>query len=99
MAVVMNMHWPEVTVELYEEALRLVNWENEPAEGGKFHVAWMAEDGFHVLDLWESPEAFQKFAAERLMPGIAELGMTTEPHVEMSQPIRVFVPNPEAVSA
>jgi hypothetical protein len=99
MATVMFMSWPEITPDLYDAAREAVNWEGDPAPGGKFHVAWMGEDGFHALDIWESPEAFQRFANERLMPGLAPLGLTTQPTVQMAEAHRIFVPDPEAVSS
>jgi hypothetical protein len=92
MAFVMTMHWPEVTKDLYESARKEVNWEGQPAEGGKFHTAWFAPDGFHVLDLWESPAHFQRFAETRLIPVTSKLGLTTQPKVEFHPAHSIFAP-------
>jgi hypothetical protein len=93
MAVVMFMHWPEVTEEQYQQVRREVNWEGDVPQGAKFHVAWMAKDGFHVVDLWESPADFDRFSKERLPAGLAKAGVKGEPHVEFAQPLSVFAPN------
>jgi len=93
MATVMLMHWPEVTKELYEAARKEVNWENDRAQGGKFHVSWFAKDGMHVLDLWDSPQDFQRFVETRLAPVTAKLGITTQPRVELADSHAIFAPD------
>ena len=93
MATVMFMHWPEVTKEQYEQVRREVNLEGEPPIGGKFHTAWMASDGFHVLDLWDSPADFEKFVQERLTPGVQKVGIEGQPRVEIAESLSVFAPN------
>lgn len=94
MATVMVMHWPEVSREQYEQVRELVGWERDPAEGGRIHVAWMAGDGFHVLDVWDSPAQFQNFVATRLMAGVQQVGVHGEPRVEFYETLSVFVPQP-----
>jgi hypothetical protein len=93
MATVMTMHWPEVTKELYEQVRRDVNWEGEPPTGAKFHTAWMGSDGFHVLDLWDSPADFQNFVQQRLTPGVEKAGVSGQPKVEVFESLSVFAPN------
>lgn len=44
-------------------------------KGAKFHVSWFADDGLHVLDVWDSQADFERFAKERLMPGLQRLGL------------------------
>jgi hypothetical protein len=56
-------------------------------------VAWIGSDGFHVLDLWDSREQFQKFVDQRLMPGVQRAGITSQPKVELSDSYAVFAPN------
>ena len=94
MATVMQMHWPEVTREQYEAARREVNWEGDVPKGAKFHVSWFAEDGLHVLDLWDSPVDFQNFAATRLQEGVAKIGIQGEPKVTFNDAHAIFAPNP-----
>jgi hypothetical protein len=93
MATVMLMHWPEVTKEKYEEVRRSVNWEGEAPAGAKFHTAWMADDGFHVLDLWDSKPQFEKFVQDRLSAAVAAAGIGGQPNVELYESLSVFAPN------
>ena len=91
MAVVMEMHWPEVTTEMYDNARANVRWEEDRPDGAVFHVAWIGDDGFHVVDVWESQAAFDTFAEQRLMPVVkGELGFPGEPQVTFSQAHRWF---------
>ncbi|HVR37646.1 MAG TPA: hypothetical protein VMU84_01010 [Thermoanaerobaculia bacterium] len=93
MAVVMQMHWPEVTKEEYEAVRSDVNWEGNVPDGAKFHVAWWAKDGFRVIDLWDSGEQFQKFVDTRLMPSVQKAGIHGQPNIEVSEAHAIFAPN------
>jgi hypothetical protein len=91
MAVVMELTWEGVTLDTYEQARERVRWESEVPDGAVFHVAWMSDDGLHVVDVWESEDAFNKFAEERLMPVVkGELGVEGEPQVRFSRAHRIF---------
>ena len=58
-----------------------------PVEGSIFHTAGQGENGFRVVDVWESEEAFQAFG-EHLGPIIEEVGVTAQPEV---YPAHAFV--------
>jgi hypothetical protein len=92
MATVMAMHWPKVTKEQYEQARKLVGWEREVPDGARLHVAWMAADGFHVVDVWDSPEQFQSFVEARLMPAVQQIGIEGQPEVAFQEFLGAFVP-------
>jgi len=94
MATVMLMHWPEVSEEQYQAVRRDVNWEGDVPKGAKFHVAWFGDDGFHVLDLWESQADFEAFVQNRLMPGVQKAGIQGQPRVSFASSVAVFAPNP-----
>ena len=68
MATVMSMHWPEITKQQYEQVRGDVKWESNVPDGAKFHVAWFASDGLHVLDLWDSKADFERFC-KGVQPG------------------------------
>src|SRR5215212_2961721 len=93
MPTVMVMRWPGVTLEQYEEAGRKVRWEEEPADGGLLHVAGHDGDALRVVDIWDSPDHFQRFAEERLMPVVKEIGIEGEPEVSFYEVHRMFSPN------
>jgi len=95
MAIVMRMEWPGVTPEQYDEACEVVGWERDMPRGAIFHVAFF-DEGFKVVDVWETAEDFQSFVDSRLMPGIAQVGIEGEPNVTIVPAHRVF--NPAALA-
>ena len=93
MATVMSMHWPEITKAQYEQVRAEVKWETNHPQGAKFHVAWWAKDGFHVLDLWDSQADFECFMQTRLTAAIQRAGIQGQPKVEFSEAHAIFAPN------
>jgi hypothetical protein len=83
-----------VTQEQYEESVRKLNdsgalespadW---PVEGLLVHAAGMGANGFRVVDVWASEEAFRRFG-DILMPILAEMGVEGRPDV---YPTHTFV--------
>jgi hypothetical protein len=52
----------------------------EPApEGLVLHVAGPTDEGFRIIAVWESEEAWQRFRGERLLPAVAALGGPSRP--------------------
>ena len=93
MAVVMQMHWPEVSKDQYESTRSEVRWEQDVPRGAKFHVAWFGDDGLRVIDLWDSAADFDRFVADRLMPAVKRLGIQGEPRVKIAEAHAIFAPN------
>lgn len=99
MPIVMQMHWPEISADEYEEARRRVNWEGDLPDGAMFHVSWFADDGFHAMDVWQSGADFDRFVNDRLMPVVAgEMGITSQPNVTVTPAHSVFNPATAAVA-
>jgi len=48
--------------------------DGRPPAGALFHMAGETESGFRVVDMWESAEAFEKFAQEQIAPITADEG-------------------------
>lgn len=89
MAIGVYLNFPDTTVEQYDEVCRRMNdgqpmtaLSDWPGGGCLEHSAWAEESGaLCVFDVWESPEAFQRFG-ETLMPAVAEVGLpAAEPHL------------------
>ena len=93
MATVMSMHWPEINKAQYEQVRGDVKWETDVPKGAKFHVAWWASDGFHVIDLWDSKADFEQFMQDRLAAAIQRAGIPGQPKVEYSEAHAIFAPN------
>jgi hypothetical protein len=79
---------PNFTQAQYEESVRRVtggksrvespaDW---PVGGLLAHIAGEGENGFRVVDVWESEDAFRRFG-ETLMPILRELGIEGQPEI------------------
>jgi hypothetical protein len=83
-----------VQQEMYEESIRRLMGKERaespsdwPVDGLLAHVTGQGENGFRVVDVWESQEALDKFAAV-LMPVLEEIGMDANPEI---YPTHTFV--------
>jgi hypothetical protein len=83
-----------VQQEMYEESIRRLMGKERaespsdwPVDGLLAHVTGQGEKGFRVVDVWESQEALDKFAAV-LMPVLEEIGMDANPEI---YPTHTFV--------
>lgn len=86
MPIVMVHDSPGVTQEQYEQVaarlsdgrgLTLSDW---PVEGILSHTAGPTGDGWRVIDVWESEEAFQRFG-EVIGPVLQEIGYSGQPQI------------------
>lgn len=75
MAIAMVAEIPGGTAEMYDRVMELLDMDSNPQEGAILHVAGPMPGGWRVLDIWESEEAFQRFASERLMQAAQEAGV------------------------
>jgi hypothetical protein len=73
------------TLEQYDEVVAKMGFEpggrGEP--GGIFHWVTKTETGIRVTDVWESREAFERFAQEKIGPITAAVGITTPPRITL----------------
>ena len=63
----------------YRQVLEQVMRDNRPAPGLLHHAAGPSEDGFCVIEVWESQEALQQFIDERLGQALQEAGINVRP--------------------
>ena len=47
-----------------------------------FHWVMGTADGFRVVDVWETREAFERFAQEKLIPIFQEVGVPRPPQIQ-----------------
>jgi hypothetical protein len=88
MAIVAVFQSPTLTQDDYEKVVgRLTGGKNRmespsdwPVPGLLLHVAGEGENGFRVVDVWESQEAFERFG-ETLVPLLQELEVDAQPEV------------------
>ena len=79
MAVGLRIKFSGGTQEQYDAVNAQMNVEAEPPEGLIFHAAGPIEDGWGVIDFWESREKFDSFQAGRLGPAVEALGDQAPP--------------------
>lgn len=51
--------------------------------GAHGHYAWEEDGGIHVIDIWESPEAFNAFFPATIVPAAERAGVTMHPEVKI----------------
>ena len=95
MAIVAVFQSPTFTEEQYDQTIPGVTGGKDhvespadwPVEGLLAHIAGQGENGFRVVDVWESEEAFRAFG-EKLMPTLQEVGIDVQPEI---YPAHAFV--------
>ena len=94
----MIMRWEDATPEQYEILRKEVDWEGQKPDGALFHMASFGNDALHVVDLWESPEDFNRFVEKRLMPGVKKAGIPGAPQVELYPLHALYLPDASRLS-
>jgi hypothetical protein len=74
MAVGLRMKLVGGTAEMYDAVDGKLDIDNNPPEGLIFHSAGPIEDGWGIIDFWESREHFDRFQESRLVPAIMSVG-------------------------
>jgi hypothetical protein len=97
MATAMLMEWAGVTQDQYDQVMRTLNLDKNPPAGGMFHVAGFTSGTLHVLDVWESQQAFEKFQKDRLAAAVQKAGITSQPKVQFYPVHNIYVPNLEFI--
>ncbi|CAN5801215.1 hypothetical protein BH23CHL4_BH23CHL4_10580 [soil metagenome] len=92
MAVAVFISWEGMTSDQYETARQVVNWEGDPPSGLLLHVSAFGDQGLQVTDIWESAEDFQAFVQSRLMPGMAQMGVSSQPETLVREIHALFTP-------
>ncbi len=74
MAVGLRIKFAGGTQEQYDAVNEQMNVAGDPPEGLIFHAAGPIDDGWGVIDFWESRDRFDSFLADRIQPAIEALG-------------------------
>jgi hypothetical protein len=74
MAVGIMLKFDGGTQQQYDAVHSHLGLDSNPPEGLILHSAGPIDEGWGVIDFWESAEAFDRYQSERLGPAIAELG-------------------------
>lgn len=64
----------------WEQYQRVAAGLTDPAPTGLImHLAGPTDEGFRIIDVWDSEESFKRFQAEHLQPAVAALGGPSRP--------------------
>lgn len=74
MAIGLRLKFEGGTQEQYDAVHTHMGIDDSPPEGLIFHSAGPIDEGWGVIDFWESREHFNRFQQGRLGPAIGELG-------------------------
>jgi hypothetical protein len=79
MAIGLSIRFAGATAEQYDAVNAEMGVEADPPEGLIFHAGGPIDDGWGVLDFWESRAQFDAFLEGRIGPAIAALGDAAPP--------------------
>jgi len=97
MSTVMSMEWTGITQDQYNQVMRALDLDKNPPAGAIFHVAGFKAGTLHVLDVWESQQAFEKFQKDRLAAAVQKAGITSQPKVQFYPAHNIYAPNLEFI--
>jgi hypothetical protein len=75
MSIVVIATTPGMTAELYDRSQEKMNLVGTLPTGCTAHVAGPGPNGWQVVAVWDSADALQRFATDKLQPTLAELGV------------------------
>ena len=70
------------TLDQYDQVVEKMELGGKAAPGSIYHWVAETEDGIRVVDVWESGEAYDQFAQEKIGPITAEVGVAPPTVVE-----------------
>jgi hypothetical protein len=99
MPVIAHIVVRSTTPEQYDAVRAKAGWLDEPPTGGLAHLTWWEGEDCHNVDAWESEQALQDFADDRLGPAMAAVGVTSAPEITVHAAHEVFAPKAAIVTA
>jgi hypothetical protein len=81
------------TQELIERLNAEIDPDGNPPEGLLFHASGPVDGGWGVIDFWESRVHFDRFAAERIGPASATVGVPGGPPDVHEFPVHEYFPH------
>jgi hypothetical protein len=83
MAVGVQLEFKGASLDQYDEIVKRMGFTpgGKGAPGGMFHWVTKTDGGIRVTDVWDSKEAFEKFAQEKIGPISQAVGVTGPPDI------------------
>jgi hypothetical protein len=79
MSVVVSAVAPGFSAEMYEAVSGRAMPDDQLPAGCKLHIAGPVDEGWRVITVWDSREAFDRFREEKLLPAIREVAGEAPP--------------------
>jgi hypothetical protein len=94
MAIAVQLDFEGATLDQYDEVCRLMGLTPKgPGPAGAIsHFATQTDTGLRVVDVWESQEAFDSFAQEKIGPFSQQAGITSQPEIQFFEVHNYFTP-------
>ena len=85
MPVAVEMNFKGATLDQYDQIIQKMGLTPGGATPPAAISHWVAQtdEGIRVVDVWETQEAYDQFAAEQIGPYSAEAGITETPEVRV----------------
>ncbi len=80
-AIAMIFDGPGVTQAQYEQVLNEVAPGNQPPPGMLYHVACQTQNGWRVVEVWESQDAATRFFQDKLGQALQRASISVQPEV------------------
>ena len=90
MAIGVHLDFVGATLEQYDQVVAKMGFlpGGTGAPGGISHLCTKTDNGIRVSDVWESKEAFERFAQQQIGPVTADVGITAPPAISDIRPER-----------
>ena len=94
MAIAVQMDFEGATLDQYDEVCKMMGLTPKgpgPAETIS-HFATMTDAGLRVVDVWQTREAFDAFAQEKIGPFSGDVGIPNPPTMQFFEVYDYFTP-------
>jgi len=83
MAIGQVLQFSGAGIDKYDAVQAELGWKGDEGapDGLIAHAAGATDDGFCVIDLWDSATAWDTFFADRLMPAFQKVGDVPQPQI------------------
>ena len=75
MAIAFLIEFAGITSDQYDRVLERIELGGKMASGGRYHIAGPTDDGWRVVDVWDSQEDFDRFFQEKLGAALEAEGL------------------------
>jgi hypothetical protein len=95
MTVVTTIDVYDMSNSEYRAVLDRMGVEARPEPGIYLHVTAQTDFGYRVIEIWDSPEGFESFAQQRMLPALKDLGIDRRTEITVKPLHNLFAPRLE----